>query len=107
VFVAWFTFDAERPLPGTPFEIGEPGQRWLTAQGPYSGHNATLTIYVSEGGVFDSMDPPATTDPAGDGSMTIEFSDCSNALLTYSIRSAGLSGEIPLQRISESGQEQL
>lgn len=100
MFVAWFTFDTERPLPGTVSGVGEPGHRWLIAQGPYAGDTATMTIYVSQGGVFDSITPAANTDPAGDGTMAIEFVDCSNAIVTYDITSAGLSGEIPIERIA-------
>ena len=101
MFVAWFTFDTERPPLDTPSGVGEPGHRWLIAQGPYSGDTATMTIFVSKGGVFDSVSPEATTDPAGDGTLTIEFADCSNALVTYDITSAGLSGEIPIERIAD------
>jgi probable HAF family extracellular repeat protein len=100
MFVAWFTFDAERPPGDITASIGEPGHRWLTAQGPYSADTATLTIYMTEGGVFDSADPVASTDPAGDGTLTIEFADCSNAIATYEITSASLSGTIPLERIA-------
>lgn len=100
MFVAWFTFDTERPPEGTPFGIGEPGHKWLIASGPYSGKTATLTIYVSEGGVFDSANPAPVTDLAGDGTMTIEFADCTVGIVTYEITSAGLSGEIPIQRVA-------
>jgi hypothetical protein len=100
MFVAWFTFDTERPPEETPSGIGEPGHRWLIAQGPYSGDKATLTIYVSEGGVFDSATPAPVTDPAGDGTMTIEFADCTAGIVTYKITSAGISGEIPIKRIA-------
>lgn len=101
MFLAWFTFDAERPPAGTPSVIGEPGHRWLVAQGPYSGETATLTIFVSEGGVFDAVSPPATSDPAGDGTLTLEFADCTSAIASYEITSSGLSGEIPIQRITD------
>jgi hypothetical protein len=80
--------------------LGEPGHRWLTAQGPYEGDTANLTIFVTSGGVFDSAQPPAVTDPAGDGTMTLEFSDCANGLVSYEITSLGISGEIPIQRIA-------
>lgn len=99
MFLAWFTFDTERPPEDVQAILGEPGHRWLTAQGPYSGDTANLTIYVTQGGVFDASDPPATTDLDGDGTLTIEFADCSSAFATYEITSLGLSGEIPLQRI--------
>jgi plastocyanin len=99
MFVAWFTFDTERPPEDVEALLGEPGHRWLTAQGPYSGDTANLTIFVTEGGVFDAAEPEATTDGAGDGSLTIEFAGCNEALATYDITSLGLSGEIPLERI--------
>ena len=100
MFVAWFTFDSERPPEDTPSGIGEPGHRWLIASGPYSGDTATLTLYVSQGGVFDSANPAPVTDLAGDGTMTIEFADCAEGIVTYDITSAGLSGEIPIQRVA-------
>jgi hypothetical protein len=99
MFVAWFTYDVERPPEDVTAMLGEPGHRWLTAQGPYSGDTATLTIYVTEGGVFDKAEPAASNDGIGDGTMTIEFADCSTAIVTYAIDGLGLSGEIPIQRI--------
>jgi len=99
VFLAWFTYDIERPPDDVTAFLGEPGHRWLTAQGPYEGDTANLTIFVTEGGVFDSAEPATKTDPAGDGEMTLEFADCTEGLVTYEIESLGLSGEIPIQRI--------
>lgn len=101
MFAAWFTFDTERPPDNVSATIGEPGHRWLTAFGPYSGDTATLTIEVTEGGVFDASDPPAHNDGVGDGTMTIEFADCTEALVTYEIDSPGVSGEIPIQRVAD------
>jgi hypothetical protein len=100
MFLAWFTFDTERPPEDVTAKLGEPGHRWLTAQGPYDGDTAKLTIFMIEGGVFDAAVPPATTDPAGDGIMTLEFADCTEGLVSYEITSLGISGEIPIQRIS-------
>jgi len=99
MFLAWFTYDTERPPEDVTATLGEPGHRWLTAQGPYAGDTANLTIFLTEGGVFDAAEPAASTDPAGDGSMTIEFSGCTQGLVSYEITSLGLSGEIPIQRI--------
>lgn len=99
MFVAWFTYDTERPTEDVEAVLGEPGHRWLTAQGPYAGNTATLTIYVTEGGVFDAVEPRARNDGIGDGTMTIEFADCGEGLVTYEIASPHLSGEIPIQRI--------
>jgi len=100
MFVAWYTYDIERPPEDVTAQLGEPGHRWLTAQGPFDGDTATLTIFVTEGGVFDSPQPPATTDQAGDGTMTIEFADCTEGLVTYDITSLGISGAIPIERIT-------
>jgi hypothetical protein len=99
MFLAWFTFDSERPPEDAEAVLGEPGQRWLTAQGTYEGDSANLTIYSSAGGVFDSADPAVTTDPNGVGTLTVEFADCLEGMITYDLPTQGLSGEIPIQRI--------
>jgi formylglycine-generating enzyme required for sulfatase activity len=99
MFIAWFTYDTERPPEDVTAFLGEPGHRWLTAQGPYEGDTATLTIFVTSGGVFDAANPPAVTDPAGDGTMTIKFVDCTDGLVSYEITSLDISGEIPIERI--------
>jgi hypothetical protein len=99
MFVAWFTYDTVRPPEDVTAFLGEPGHRWLTAQGPYDGDTATLTIFVTEGGVFDSAEPATSTDPAGDGTMTLEFADCTEGLVNYEITSLGISGEFPIERI--------
>ena len=100
MFVAWFTYDTERPPEDVVAILGESGHRWLTAQGPYFGTTANLAIHLTEGGVFDSVQPAAITDPNAYGSMTIEFADCTEALVSYQIPSLGLSGEIPIERIA-------
>lgn len=100
MFLAWFTYDTERPPEDVTATLGEPGHRWLTAQGSYAGDKASLTIYLTEGGAFDVADPPAHNDGVGDGTMTIEFADCTEGLVTYEIFSPGVSGQIPIQRIT-------
>jgi sugar lactone lactonase YvrE len=100
LFLAWFTYDIERPPENVSAVLGEPGHRWLTAQGPYNGDTATLTVYISEGGVFDSALPAVSTNPDGDGTIVLEFADCSEGLLSYEIDSLNLSGKIPIQRIT-------
>ena len=50
---------------------------------------------------FDAAEPPASNDGVGDGTMVVEFADCSAGMVTYEIPSLGLSGEIPIQRIVE------
>jgi len=105
VFVAWFTYDTERPPDDVTAFLGEPGHRWLTAQGSFEGNTANLTVFVTEGGVFDSATPAASTDPAGDGTITLEFADCTEAMVTYEIASLGISGEIPVQRVVEGNMD--
>ena len=101
LFLAWFTYDTERPPEGVSAILGEPGHRWLTAQGTFDGSRADLTIYLTQGGVFDSAEPPASTDQDGYGSMVIEFLTCNEARVSYTIPSLGLAGQIPIQRIVE------
>lgn len=99
MFLAWFTYDVERPPQDVTAMLGDPGHRWLTAQGPYEGDTASLDINVSSGGVFDSA-LPAVGPPVKDGAMTITWSGCNSALLSYEITSLGIAGEIPLERIA-------
>jgi len=96
LFLAWFTFDVERPPEDVTAILGEPGHRWLTAQGPFEGDTATLDVFVSSGGVFDSPEP-VVPPPVSVGTITIKWHDCTSATLTYDIESAG-QGEIPLVR---------
>ena len=100
MFVAWFTYDTERPPEDVGAFLGEPGHRWLTAQGPYDGDTASLTIFVTAGGVFDAPEPIPSTDPAGDGSMTLEFAGCNEGIVSYEITSLDISGEFPIERIA-------
>ena len=102
LFLSWFTFDTERPADETPAMLGEAGHRWLTAQGPYDGDSAELTIFLTSGGVFDAGEPAPTTDPAGDGTLRLEFADCNQGMASYDITSLGISGVIPIQRITAS-----
>lgn len=97
MFVSWFTFDTERPMDAEA-NLGDPGQRWLTAQGPFDGNRANLSLFVTRDGVFDAPEPTVETVEAG--TLTIEFADCTEALVSYQIESLGVSGQIPIQRIS-------
>ena len=98
IFIAWFTYDTVRPDDSVTAILGEPGHRWLTAQGPYAGNKAVLNIFVTEGGIFDAGTPvPVTTQ---DGTIIIEFSDCTAGTITYDIPSVDRQGVIPIQRIT-------
>jgi hypothetical protein len=78
--------------------LGEPGHRWLTAQGPYDGDTAVLDVFLTSGGVFDSPEPPVDT-PVNVGMITIVWSGCNAGLLTYDLTTPLVSGQIPIERI--------
>ena len=104
VFLSWFTYDVERPPASVTALLGEPGHRWLTAFGDYVDDTAELVIELTQGGVFDQTNPKAVTEN-GYGTMTLEFADCREGLISYDIPSLGLSGEIPIRRIAEDNVE--
>lgn len=85
MFVAWFTYGDDTAS----------GQRWFTAQGMFEGPGAVLEINETTDGSFDDPRTP-TTVPVG--TMTIDFEDCSNAELTYSITDENLAGDVSIQR---------
>jgi endonuclease I len=99
MFVAWFTYDSERPPQDVKAILGDPGHRWLTAQGPYTGNSATFDINVTSGGVFDAAVPAAGPAEAK-GTMTITFDGCNSGVVSYSIPTADVEGEVPIQRIA-------
>ena len=98
VFVAWFTYDTERPAEDIIAILGESGHRWLTAQGPIAGDTAVLDIFMTAGGVFNSAEPKPD-DAVKVGTMTIVWRDCKNATLTYEIDPPRVMGTIELTRI--------
>lgn len=98
MFVAWFTYDTGRPDDGVMANLGEPGHRWLTAFGPYDGDTAELDVELTRGGVFDSPEPAVMQ--SADGAIVVEFAGCNEALVTYDITSAGVSGVVPIERIA-------
>jgi lysophospholipase L1-like esterase len=90
LFVAWFTYGDDTAS----------GQRWLTAQGGFQGATAVIEVSETTGGLFD--DPtPVSTGPVG--SMTIDFIDCSNATLSYTLGNEGPEGIIDLTRLLPKG----
>ncbi|MBW2690880.1 MAG: hypothetical protein JRC99_13265, partial [Deltaproteobacteria bacterium] len=85
VFMAWFTYDTERPPEDVTAVLGEPGHRWLTALGPYEGDTAVLDTFLSSGMIFDSAEPPVTTEQLGGATIEIVWTDCNNGLVKYNI----------------------
>lgn len=97
IFLAWFTFDTERPDAAITAMLGEPGHRWLTAQGSYTGNTAVLDLYMTSGGIFDSGNPDPTT--VKDGTITLEFSGCNAGSVTYDIPSIDRQDVVPIERV--------
>ncbi len=100
-FLSWFTFDSEQPGGGVTSVFGAPDQRWVTGAGTYSGNTVTINVELTSGGVFNGSNPLASQEPAY-GTITIVFTDCKEAILTYSFPSLGLSGELTLNRVVDS-----
>lgn len=94
LFSAWFTWDTTQPDPGDVAEVGDPNHRWLTAQGGFEGDTATLDMFLSSGGLFDD---PAQVGNDMVGTMSIQFTSCNEALVTYSM--GALSGAHTMNRI--------
>ncbi len=98
LFLAWFTFETQRPPNDVIANIGEPGHRWLTAFGNYSGNAAVLDIELTSGGVFDMTSP--MPEQSADGQVLLEFENCNSGTVTFDIDSINRLGEIPIQRIA-------
>jgi len=91
IFVSWFTYGDETAS----------GQRWLTAEGQFEGSRAELVIYDTRGGSFNDPQPAESVQV---GTMSIDFSDCSNALLSYSLDEEHGAGEMAISRLMPGGQ---
>lgn len=96
-FLSWFTFDTERPPEDVTAILGEPGHRWITAQGSFSGNVATLDATLTSGGVFDSRLPEVANDAYG--TVTVTFEGCNAATVTYEFPDPGVSGSVAVQRV--------
>jgi hypothetical protein len=98
VFMAWFTYDLVRPDESVTAYLGEPGHRWITAQGPFANNRAELEVSVTSGGVFDSALPkPARV---VEGKIILEFSACNAGSVSYEFDSdEALRGIVPIERI--------
>lgn len=94
MFVAWFTY--ERPGSQAAPKIGSADNRWLTAQGNYSGNAAELSLFKTGGGTFD-VGGGTTTTPSG--RLTLEFINCNSAVATYVVTPDFFSSTIDLQRV--------
>jgi hypothetical protein len=90
IFVSWFTYG----------NATVSGQRWLTAQGGFEGSTAEIDVYETTGGSFDDPLVPGTTKV---GTMILDFTDCSNAQLSYSLPADPAEGDITITRVIPGG----
>jgi hypothetical protein len=98
MFVSWNTFDTERPDASVMSHLGDPGQRWLTANGPYLDNQAVLDVAITSGGVFDSPEPATMNEPGG--TLTVNFTSCTAGTIAYDIPSIDRQGVVPIRRIA-------
>lgn len=95
MFVAWFTFNDSTVTK----EIGGMDQRWFTAYGPYDGSTATLDVTLTTGGLFDDPQMVTNSNAGSVGSLSVEFTSCTEATARYELSLYGLTGEIDLIRL--------
>jgi len=91
IFVSWFTYGEQTAS----------GQRWLTAQGGFEGSTAEIDVWETTGGSFDDPEPISRTKV---GTMSLDFTDCSNAQLTYSLPADSAEGDIAITRVIPGSQ---
>ena len=98
MFVAWFTYDVERPPEDVTAMLGDPGHRWITALGPIDGNRALLEIVRTEGGVFDASEPAPMS--RIEGTIELVFDTCLEGVAHYDLPDLELSGSIPTSIMS-------
>jgi len=92
MFISWFTYG----------NVTASGQRWLTAQGGFEGSSAEIDVFeTTGGGSFDDPEPISTTKV---GTMSLDFTDCSNAQLSYSLPADPAEGDIAITRVIPGSQ---
>ena len=91
IFVSWFTYG----------DATASGQRWLTAQGGFEGSSAEIDVFETTGGSFDDPEPVSTTKV---GTINLDFTDCSNAQLTYTLPADPAAGDIAITRVIPGSQ---
>ena len=98
MFLSWFTFDTQLPPEDATANLGGPGQRWMTALGPYDGNRAELAVTSTTGGIFNSGIPIPKN--SADGTITVEFEDCNDGTVTFFLPSIGKQGAVPIERVT-------
>lgn len=100
VFLAWFTYDTELSPKDATANLGDPGHRWLAAQGTYTGAESVMDLVVTSGGLFDYPTVVEQTDPPGsDGTLTLKFDNCYSGTVEYDVSAIDRQGTTPIQRV--------
>jgi hypothetical protein len=87
LFLSWFTYGDDTAS----------GQRWLTAQGDYAaGSMAEIDVFETTGGLFDD---PQAVNTVKVGTLSLDFEDCNNAALSYTLDDDGLQGDAEITRV--------
>ena len=99
IFLGWYTYAADGE------SSGAAGQRWFSAQGPYSvgSRSMDLTVFASTQGTFDSGATTVVTDPVGTATLT--FTSCTSATLAYDFTADELSGQAGSIELTRLGPE--
>ena len=95
--LAWFTYDTELPPLDAMANLGDPGNRWLTAGGVFADNQAVMNIQINSGGLFDD---PTPTQEKMDGTIILTFKDCLSGTVEYDIASINAKSTVPIQRIA-------
>ena len=100
VFMAWFTHDTQAPMDTA--VVGFAGNRWMSGLGNIDHETNTVTfdLIVTSDGLFDDSQTVTNSSPNTVGTLTISFTDCSNATATYNLIEQELSGTFPLARVA-------
>lgn len=93
MFIAWFTYEAESTTDAS--KVGSSDQRWLTAQGNYTGAGAQLQLFNTTGGAFNTSRATTTT-PIG--TLNVNFTGCNAGTFAYTLPN-NVSGQIGVQRV--------
>jgi len=102
VTLAWFTYDTELPPLDATANLGDPGHRWMTAGGVIENNRAIMDIEFTSGGIFDTPGGIVRTDPVGaDGTLTLEFDNCTEGTVDYDIATINAQGTVPIQRVAD------
>lgn len=94
IFVAWFTYEAAAAPADAP-KIGATEQRWLVAQGNYTGAGAQLPLFSVSGGAFND---PRAVNAVEVGTLNVNFTTCNAGTFSYTLPN-NVSGQIGVQRL--------